>query len=206
MINKRILIGFILIAVFLLNCGCIDEKVIRCITEKAMQYMSENATSNDKQTSEMNNMKILKIKWQRLVSDGQTCPRCGSTEQELEKAISTLKQSLTPLGIEIVLEKDEITLEEFEKDPLKSNEILINDRPLENWIGGTVSESPCCDVCGTSECRTIGVGQEVYEAIPADLIVKAGLLAAAKLVGSETDESCCEKKNEEEPESGCCPK
>ncbi|MBC7131250.1 DUF2703 domain-containing protein, partial [Candidatus Bathyarchaeota archaeon] len=30
-------------------------------------------------------MGTLRIKWQRLVSDGQTCPRCGSTEEELER-------------------------------------------------------------------------------------------------------------------------
>ncbi|MGQ9551641.1 MAG: DUF2703 domain-containing protein [Candidatus Bathycorpusculaceae bacterium] len=33
-------------------------------------------------------MKLLKIKWRRLVSDGETCPRCESTEEELEKAVS----------------------------------------------------------------------------------------------------------------------
>jgi hypothetical protein len=53
------------------------------------------------------NMKVLKIKWQRLLIDegGQTCPRCGSTENELEKAINTLKQSLAPLEIEVLIEK-----------------------------------------------------------------------------------------------------
>ncbi|SJZ83227.1 protein of unknown function [Selenihalanaerobacter shriftii] len=30
-------------------------------------------------------MKDLKVKWQRLISDGETCPRCGGTEEELKK-------------------------------------------------------------------------------------------------------------------------
>ena len=45
------------------------------------------------------NKNILKIKWQRLIFEGETCPRCGSTEKELEEAISTLRQSLTPLEL-----------------------------------------------------------------------------------------------------------
>lgn len=151
-------------------------------------------------------MKTLKIKWQRLISDGQTCPRCGSTEEELEKAISILKQSLAPLGIQVVLEKDELSVAEFKKDSLKSNQIWLNDRLLENWIGGKVSQSPCCDVCGPSECRTVGIGGEVYETIPADLIIKAGLLAASQLVGKQTNESCCESETPKPPTTNCCPK
>jgi hypothetical protein len=126
-------------------------------------------------------MKTLKIKWQRLISDGQTCPRCGSTEQELEKAISILGQSLAPLKIEIVLEKDELSVAEFKKDPLRSNQIWLNDRLLEEWIGGKGGQSQCCDVCGPAKCRTVGMGNEVYETIPANLIIEAGLLAASQL-------------------------
>lgn len=158
--------SLILIAIFLLIYGCIGEK-------------ASNMTNKNKETKEAKNMNTLKIRWQRLVSGGQTCPRCGSTEEELEKAISTLKQSLTPLDIQVVLEKDEISFAEFKKDPLRSNQIWLNDRLLEDWIGGKVGQSPCCDVCGPSGCRTVGVGGEVYEAIPADLIIKAGLLAAS---------------------------
>lgn len=135
----------------------------------------------------MTNTKTLKIKWQRLITDGQTCPRCGSTEEELEKAISALKKSLTPLGIEVVLKKDEISVSEFKKYPLRSNQIWINERPLEDWIGGKTGHSPCCDVCGPSECRTVRVGGETYETIPMDLVIKAGLLAASQLVGNRTE-------------------
>ncbi|AEH23666.1 hypothetical protein TOPB45_1588 [Thermodesulfobacterium geofontis OPF15] len=78
-------------------------------------------------------MNTLKIKWQRLLINGKTCPRCKLTEEELEKDISILKQYLNPLGIEII-------------------------------------------------CRTIKVGNRVYETIPAELIVKAGLLAALQLI------------------------
>lgn len=189
MSKKLIIISLTLIAIFLLIYGCIGEKAIKM-------------ANKNKETKEAKNMKTLKIMWQRLISDGQTCPRCGSTEEELERAISILKQSLTPLDIQIVLEKDELSVPEFKKDPLRSNQIWLNDRPLEDWIGGKVGQSPCCDVCGPSECRTVGVEGEVYETIPADLIIKAGLLAASQLVATKTDESCCEKSTT----TSCCPK
>lgn len=52
----------------------------------------------------------MKIKWKRLISKGETCLRCGSTEEELGRAISNLKQSLAPLRIEVILEKEELSV------------------------------------------------------------------------------------------------
>ena len=133
----------------------------------------------------------LKIKWKRLISKGETCPRCGSTEEELRKAVSILKKSFTPLGIKVILEKEELSVTEFKKDPLESNRIWINNRLLEDWIEGSVGHSPCCDVCGPHDCRTMEVQGQIYETIPADIIIKAGLSAASKLVSPRTGESCC---------------
>ncbi|TSK07877.1 MAG: DUF2703 domain-containing protein [Geobacter sp.] len=145
-------------------------------------------------------MKILKFKWQRLVYEGQTCPRCGLTEVEVEKAIATLNESLNPLGIDVVLEKSELSVDLFKKDTLQSNMIWINDRPLEEWIGGMTGKSQCCDVCGPNDCRTVSVGGEVYEVIPSELLLKAGLLAASQLVGTEA--ATCNT----DPKKNCCPK
>lgn len=97
----------------------------------------------------------FKIKWKRLVKDGKTCDRCAETEIELEIAVSKLKEVLKPLGIQVLLLKEEISREEFEKDPLSSNVILINDRPLESYINANVGKSSCCDVCAPHECRTL---------------------------------------------------
>jgi len=134
---------------------------------------------------------ILRIKWKRLISDEKTCPRCGSTEEELEKAISALKQSLSPLGIEVILKKEELSVAEFKKDPLQSNRIWVNNRLLEDWIEGRSGHTPCCDVCGPDECRTIEVEGQTYETIPAEMIIKAGLSAASKLVVTRKDDPCC---------------
>jgi hypothetical protein len=103
-------------------------------------------------------------------------------EEELRKALSTLKQSLAPLGIGVILQKEEIPIAEFRKDPLQSNRIWINNRLLEEWIEGRVGQSPCCDVCGPHNCRTVKAEGQVFETIPAEIIIKSGLLAASQLV------------------------
>ncbi|MCF8002550.1 MAG: DUF2703 domain-containing protein [Halanaerobiales bacterium] len=139
-------------------------------------------------------MDKLNIRWQRLIFEGDTCPRCGGTEQELDNAIATLRQSLSPLGIEIELEKQKISVEKFKQDPLKSNMIYIEDKPLEKWIGGEVGQSQCCDVCGPTDCRTIKVDGNRYERIPSELIVKAGLKATSNLLGRQ-ENSCCDNNS-----------
>ncbi len=135
--------------------------------------------------------KVLKIKWQRLISRGKTCPRCGATERELYKAIVVLKKTLAALGIEVVLEKGQISMSRFKKDPLQSNRIWINNRPLEDYIQGRVGQSSCCDACGPSECRTVKIEEKVYETIPSEIIIKAGLSAALQLVNTRIGKFCC---------------
>ncbi len=127
-------------------------------------------------------MKSLVVEWQRLLDEEkQTCPRCSSTEQEVEKAVSSLKRELAPYGIEVSLRKTAIDPESFKKDVLESNKIVIAGKTLEDWLGAQTGQSKCCNVCGDSECRTVEYGGSTHEAIPADMIVRAGITAAASL-------------------------
>lgn len=147
-------------------------------------------------------MKTLIIKWQRLLADGQTCPRCGATEAEVEKAVAVLSQALKPLSIDVVLEKGELSVEQFKQDTLQSNAIWINGRLLEDWLGAQTGQSECCDVCGPNDCRNMTVAGQVHEVVPVELIVKAGLLAAANLVDAK---SCDCYPPAIWPAGGCCP-
>ncbi len=122
--------------------------------------------------------KALRIQWQRLVDEGETCQRCGATEAALEEARRRLQESLAPWGITVVLEKTALDPAAFAQDPQQSNLVLINDRPLEDWLQAQTGQSPCCGPCGDADCRTLTVNGKVYEAIPAALIVQGGLLAA----------------------------
>ena len=125
----------------------------------------------------------LKIVWQRLVSDeGETCPRCGTTQAAVQQAVNTLAEVLLPLGIEPILETRELDLKAFEAAPIESNRIWIADQPLEAWIGADVGGTRCCTVCGDNDCRTLELDGTTFEAIPERLIVKAGLAAASSLL------------------------
>ena len=127
-------------------------------------------------------VRTLPIVWQRLVSDGVTCPRCAGTQIEVERAVTVLGDALRPLGIEPTLETLALDQSDFEAAPDESNRILVAGRPLEDWIGATASASECCSVCGANQCRTVEVDGRTFETVPASLIIKAGLLAAASLV------------------------
>ena len=165
--------------------------------------------------SKDNNMKPLTIRWQHLVDEGgQTCQRCGSTGREVQKAFHSLKQSLAPLGIKVSLEEKALDPATVAKDISQSNRIWIGERPLEDWLGAQVGKSSCATCCAelgsNGECRTVEVEGKTYEVIPADLIVKAGLLAASQLLNVGPNEPCnapcCEIKTSPKiPSSSCCP-
>lgn len=126
-------------------------------------------------------MKTLPIIWQRLVSQGGTCPRCAGTGNEVERACQQLRQQLMPMGIEPILETREIDDAAFKANPSESNRIWIAGKPMEEWLNASVGSSRCCSVCGDSECRTVDVEGTTYEVIPEELLVKAGLIAALTL-------------------------
>jgi hypothetical protein len=132
-------------------------------------------------------MKTLLIEWQRLLDEqNQTCPRCGTTEQEVEKAVQELSRMLEPSGVEISLVKKAIDPQSFKEDVLQSNEILIAGKALEEWLGARIGQSKCCETCGDAECRTVEYAGDTHEAIPAELVVRAGLTAAAYLYEIKT--------------------
>lgn len=134
-------------------------------------------------------MKKLVVEWQRLLDEQmQTCPRCGSTEQEVEKAVQELNRLLSQSGVVANLVKKAIDPESFKKDVLQSNKILIAGKTLEEWLGAKTGQSKCCETCGDAECRTVEYADETHEAIPADLIVRAGLIAASQVFGVKLPE------------------
>lgn len=140
-----------------------------------------NCECNCEVKSGENKLKILNISWQRLIADGDTCPRCGSTEDELDNAILELKEKLNPKGIEVVVEKKEISLEEFKNNPKISNSIYFNGQLFEDLINAKTGQSKCCGVCGDKECRTVEIQNKSLETIPSEIIVEAGLKVASNL-------------------------
>ncbi len=158
-----------------------------------------------------NMTKVLKITWQRLVDEkGQTCQRCGSTEKQVQKALQSLKASLGPLGLKVTLEKKSLDPTTCARDISQSNRIWIGDRALEEWLGAKVGKSLCgfcCTELGEQvECRTVEVKGQVYETVPASLIIRAGLLAASDLYAESSPKSCCPGNSSAKTTvSPCCP-
>ena len=105
-----------------------------------------------------------------------------------ERAVAKLKAALRPLGIEPALEEQVISQASFQADPSESNRVWISGRPMEEWLGARVGSTPCCSVCGDSECRTVEVGGTTFEALPEQLIIRAALVAASTLI-DVTDDS-----------------
>ncbi len=150
-------------------------------------------------------MKTLRIKWQRLVDEqGETCDRCGATEAAVDETLRKLKSALNPLGIDVLLEKEALSPSTFSSAPLESNRIWISGKPLEEWLSATSGKSQCCSVCGDSDCRTLIVNGKTYEGIPAELIIKAGLLAASQLFEASESTPCCQPAESSESGAVCC--
>jgi hypothetical protein len=126
-------------------------------------------------------LKSLPILWQRLVTpEGKTCVRCGGTQDAIVQAMPKLQEVLRPLGMEPVLETREIDDADFKGMPSESNRIWIAGRSFEDWLNASVSKSSCCAACGGADCRTLEIGNETFETIPEQLILKAALLAASQ--------------------------
>lgn len=138
-------------------------------------------------------MRELNIRWQRLVdATNQTCDRCGATGAAVERAVEMLTRGLRELDVEVILKTEALDSATFAQAPLESNRIWIGGLPLEWWLSASSGKSRCCSACGDAECRTVTVDGRTYEAIPVELIIKAGLLAAARLFQPESSEGCCE--------------
>jgi len=186
-------------------------KMKKCFAVLVTLGLLSSCAAPGNKVSEEKKVKMLTVRWQRLVDEkGQTCERCGSTEKELQEALGSLKKSLGSLGIEVVLDKRALDPKTCAKDISQSNRIWIGERPLEAWLGAKVGKSVCGFCCAhlgdAVECRTMTVGGKTYEAIPAKLIIKAGLLAGSQLLDAPSGQSGCQApRSIQKKSSKCCP-
>lgn len=128
-------------------------------------------------------MRKIEITWQRLVDEkGTTCDRCNKTYINLESAIEKLKPLFQNLDIQVNFKKRVLSMEEFKKNPLSSNEIIINGKKIENVLNLKVGQSCCCGPCGDSECRTVIDESGEKEEIEERLIIKAFLKEVVEII------------------------
>ena len=137
-------------------------------------------TNNQKNSTEhptTPRIKRLVIEWRHLVVDGATCERCGATGSEVKNAVNELTKELGSFGIKVVFKETPLGTDQLEE----SNKILLNGKPIEDLISGSVTETPCSScstLTGTSACcRAVEVDNQQYEEIPAWLIKRAAYRA-----------------------------
>jgi hypothetical protein len=138
----------------------------------------------------------IHIHWQRLVDEtGNTCQRCATTQDEVRLAADTLTRVLRPLNMDVVREERPMPPDECARDILQSNRITVDGRSLADWLGGRDGKSLCQSCClmlgPATECRTLTVDGQTYDAIPATLIVRAGLRAADAALA---ENACCARQ------------
>jgi len=123
----------------------------------------------------------LEIIWQRVLVGAETCERCGDTGGSVRRAAERLREILAPRGISVAL--TEKTLPPFAV--AESNRVFFDGQALEDILGATVGLNhcqSCCELLGEgTDCRTLIFEGREHEALPEELLVRAGLLVADRL-------------------------
>jgi hypothetical protein len=119
-------------------------------------------------------MKTLEIEWRHLDKDGRTCLRCSDTLQSLQQVVTQLAAECAPRGVKISYRETKLPPEQLSQ----SNLILFDGVPLEAVLPGASASENECQSCGVlcgqpSVCRTVTVGGQTFEALPAALIRQA---------------------------------
>ncbi|MCP3666321.1 MAG: DUF2703 domain-containing protein [Gammaproteobacteria bacterium] len=120
-------------------------------------------------------MKQINIEWRHLEVDGNTCIRCNDTGNTLQQVIDQLNRECAPCGWEAVSQDTPLDASRIEE----SNGIWLNGQAIEELLPDAIAGEnhcqSCCDFTGNpqTQCRTIEIGGNAYEAIPESLIRKA---------------------------------
>lgn len=100
--------------------------------------------------------------------------RCSETGKTLDEVINELKKELKKSGIKLAYKKTKLSPGEISEP----NQILINNRPIEEWLPeASVLETACpscCQIIGEEVlCRAVEFQGKTYEALPEKLIRQA---------------------------------
>jgi len=123
--------------------------------------------------------KVVVISYQKAVTEScKGCEKCGVDGKEIQKAADVLKDKLAAKKVKVkIVEK---------KNPAaKMSNLWVCDIPLETWLGAQTNTSSCGGCTNPTEkmtCNVMTVDGQNYETVPAELIVRAGLMAADMLI------------------------
>lgn len=117
----------------------------------------------------------------------ETCDRCGTTVETVRSAARDLQDVLLALNVRVSLIEHASSTDAIDV----SNTVLINGRPVEEWLGAkrVSTDCPSCgDLLGESTCcGAIEVEGTVFESYTAEQIRDAAFAA----LGAVDVGGCC---------------
>lgn len=128
-----------------------------------------------------------------LYLDLSVCTRCQGTDTSLDEAISEVSRILEMTGIEVVLNKINVTTQELAiaNKFISSPTIRVNGHDIQMDVKESLCES-CGDLCGDEvDCRVWVYQGEEYSVPPKAMIIEAIL---KEVYGKNDGESTVEKE------------
>ena len=127
--------------------------------------------------------KVIVLSWQRPDAAAcKGCEKCGITEKDMQKAAAELKNQLADKGIKVLVKPRAAV--KGETCAVSASNVWVCDVPLETWLAASVNTRPC-DCKGSSQpmnCKALYLNGNEYQTIPPELVVDAGMRAAAMLI------------------------
>lgn len=124
----------------------------------------------------------LVVEWRHIGEDiDATCERCAATGRTLAAVLDEIRPLLAARKVRVEVVETALPPERI----AESNTVLFNGTPLEDLLDEVRVETTPCVSCscitGTdASCRAIVCGDEVCEAVPANLIRRAALKAVER--------------------------
>lgn len=127
------------------------------------------------------NGKTIVISWKKSdAASCKGCEKCGATEAEVNKAVTSLKTKLADRGFKVRAEERKAVPANVKPSEVG---IWVCDIPLETWLAAGVGLKPCdpSQGCQMSSCKVLYVDGRTYETVPADMMMRACFLASDQL-------------------------
>jgi len=130
----------------------------------------------------------IRVEVHRVVVDGETCERCGSTWEAAEAAVAEVAAELAAIGVAVDLVELPLPADAV----AESNRVYVAGRPAEEWLGGSVTSTDCPS-CGEmlgepTCCQAYEIGGVRSDALATEDIARA-IRQAAEVI--PTVPRCC---------------
>lgn len=125
---------------------------------------------------------VVVMEWQRGAADAcQHCDACGVSGDEIRAAAAQLRAKLAAKNVRVqVVERSA-----SDGPPARPSvsRMWVCDIPLETWLGARAATTSCTEAKSAAAVRpAIYLDDKSYSVIPAELMVKAGVMAGNLLL------------------------